>query len=148
MPPSIVFGAQSGGLYSIKASDGTTNTSDFSSTPDGGHVTFYGKDFTRIGDTTNLASRLQGLVSPDQVVVGETTRDLLDDDDMLTSLGREIDDRQTSMTKCDSAAGIAPRAAIVRYSRPRKFDVQPAFAVDHRPSITPIVASPGGHRAY
>jgi adenylate cyclase len=45
------------------------------------------RSFTAIGDTTNLASRLQGLASPGQVVVGETTRDLLDDDDMLTSLG-------------------------------------------------------------
>ncbi|HVD63379.1 MAG TPA: hypothetical protein VNC14_03700, partial [Lapillicoccus sp.] len=34
-----------------------------------------------------LASRLQGLASPGQVVIGETTRGLLDDDDLLTSLG-------------------------------------------------------------
>ncbi|HEY6742714.1 MAG TPA: adenylate/guanylate cyclase domain-containing protein [Lapillicoccus sp.] len=45
------------------------------------------RSFTAIGDTTNLASRLQGLASPGQVVVGETTRGLLDDDDLLTSLG-------------------------------------------------------------
>ena len=36
------------------ASDGQTNSSDFSATPDGAHIKFYGKDFTRIGDTTNL----------------------------------------------------------------------------------------------
>jgi adenylate cyclase len=45
------------------------------------------RSFTAIGDTTNLASRLQGLASPGQVVIGETTRSLLDDDDVLTSLG-------------------------------------------------------------
>jgi adenylate cyclase len=45
------------------------------------------RSFTAIGDTTNLASRLEGLASPGQVVVGETTRGLLDDDDLLTSLG-------------------------------------------------------------
>jgi adenylate cyclase len=45
------------------------------------------RSFTAIGDTTNLASRLQGLGSPGQVVIGETTRKLLADDDMLTSLG-------------------------------------------------------------
>ena len=45
----------SGGTIRLyDASDGTTNSSDFSATPDGGHITFYGKDFTRIGDTTNL----------------------------------------------------------------------------------------------
>ena len=33
------------------------------------------------------ADRLQGLASPGQVVIGETTRSLLDDDDVLTSLG-------------------------------------------------------------
>jgi class 3 adenylate cyclase len=45
------------------------------------------RSFTAIGDTTNLASRLQGLASPGQVVIGETTRSLLDDDSMLTPLG-------------------------------------------------------------
>jgi hypothetical protein len=42
------------------ASDGTTNTSDFNSTPDGTHITFYGKDFTRIGATTNLRPAAAG----------------------------------------------------------------------------------------
>jgi hypothetical protein len=33
---------------------GETNTSDFTASPDGTHISFYGKDFTRIADTTNL----------------------------------------------------------------------------------------------
>jgi class 3 adenylate cyclase len=45
------------------------------------------RSFTAIGDTTNLASRLQGLAGPGQLVVGETTRQLLDDDASLTPLG-------------------------------------------------------------
>jgi adenylate cyclase len=45
------------------------------------------RSFTAIGDTTNLASRLQGLAGPGQVVIGETTRGLLEDDSRLTSLG-------------------------------------------------------------
>jgi class 3 adenylate cyclase len=48
------------------------------------------RSFTAIGDTTNLASRLQGLASPGQVVIGETTRSLLDDDSMLTALGAVV----------------------------------------------------------
>jgi hypothetical protein len=36
------------------ASDGKTNSSDFSASPDGKGVSFYGKSFTRIGDTANL----------------------------------------------------------------------------------------------
>ena len=48
------YEVSAGTIRLYDASDGTTNTSDFSSTADGGHVTFYGKDFTRIGDTTNL----------------------------------------------------------------------------------------------
>ena len=36
------------------ASDGKTNSSDFSSTPDGKQLSFYGKSFTRVGDTANL----------------------------------------------------------------------------------------------
>jgi hypothetical protein len=36
------------------ASNGQTNTSDFSSTPDGKQISFYGKSFTRIADTANL----------------------------------------------------------------------------------------------
>lgn len=43
-----------GTIQLYDASDGTTNTSDFTATPDGDHISFYGKDFTRIGDTTNL----------------------------------------------------------------------------------------------
>jgi class 3 adenylate cyclase len=35
------------------------------------------RNFTAIGDTTNLAARLQGLAEPGQVVVGERTRDQL-----------------------------------------------------------------------
>jgi class 3 adenylate cyclase len=45
------------------------------------------RSFTAIGDTTNLASRLQGLGRAGQVVIGETTRQLLDDDASLTPLG-------------------------------------------------------------
>lgn len=45
------------------------------------------RSFTAIGDTTNLASRLQGLARPGEVVVGEETRQLLDDDSRLESLG-------------------------------------------------------------
>jgi hypothetical protein len=36
------------------ASDGQTNTTDFSSTPDRKEISFYGKAFTRISDTDNL----------------------------------------------------------------------------------------------
>jgi hypothetical protein len=36
------------------ASDGKTNSSDFSATPDGKQISFYGKSFTRIRDTANL----------------------------------------------------------------------------------------------
>lgn len=42
------------------ASDGKTNASDFSSTPDGKQITFYGKAFTRIGDTANLRAAASG----------------------------------------------------------------------------------------
>jgi class 3 adenylate cyclase len=45
------------------------------------------RSFTAIGDTTNLASRLQGLARPGEVVIGETTRELLGDDSQLESLG-------------------------------------------------------------
>ena len=45
------------------------------------------RSFTAIGDTTNLASRLQGLARPGEVVIGETTRELLGDDSRLQSLG-------------------------------------------------------------
>ena len=45
------------------------------------------RSFTAIGDTTNLASRIQGLGRPGQVIIGETTRQLLDDDAALTPLG-------------------------------------------------------------
>jgi len=48
------YEVSAGTIRLYDASDGTINTSDFSSTPDRGHITFYGKDFTRIGDTTNL----------------------------------------------------------------------------------------------
>jgi hypothetical protein len=36
------------------ASDGTTNESDYASAPDATEITFYGKAFTRVGDTSNL----------------------------------------------------------------------------------------------
>ena len=36
------------------ASNGQTNTSDFTSSADGALISFYGKEFTRIGDTAGL----------------------------------------------------------------------------------------------
>lgn len=48
------YEVNAGTIRLYDASDGTTNSSDFTATPDGTHITFYGKEFTRIGDTTNL----------------------------------------------------------------------------------------------
>lgn len=45
------------------------------------------RNFTAIGDTTNLAARLEGLAEPGQVVIGPTTRDLLGDGADLRPLG-------------------------------------------------------------
>ena len=57
-----------GGQYEVRAgtirlydaSDGKTNSSDFSAAADGTQIRFYGKDFTRIGDTTNLRPATSG----------------------------------------------------------------------------------------
>jgi class 3 adenylate cyclase len=46
------------------------------------------RNFAAIGDTTNLAARLQGLAEQGQVVIGSTTRDLLGDAADLHQLGR------------------------------------------------------------
>jgi adenylate cyclase len=57
------------------------------------------RSFTAIGDTTNLASRLQGLGGPGQVVIGESTRQLIDDDEALTPLGAiEVKGKQQPVT--------------------------------------------------
>ncbi|RHW27386.1 adenylate/guanylate cyclase domain-containing protein [Nocardioides immobilis] len=45
------------------------------------------RNFACIGDTTNLAARLEGLAEPGQVVIGPTTRLLLDELADVTSLG-------------------------------------------------------------
>lgn len=45
------------------------------------------RNFACIGDTTNLAARLEGLAEPGQVVIGSTTRDLLDHVAEVDSLG-------------------------------------------------------------
>ena len=45
------------------------------------------RSFTAIGDTVNLASRLETLAPPGQIVVGEATRDLLGDAFRLEPLG-------------------------------------------------------------
>ncbi|MBV9983746.1 adenylate/guanylate cyclase domain-containing protein [Bradyrhizobium sp.] len=42
-----------------------------------------------VGETPNIAARLQGLASPGQVVVAETTRQLLGDNFELADLGRQ-----------------------------------------------------------
>jgi hypothetical protein len=42
------------------ASDGTTNSSDFTATPDRKQIKFYGKDFTWVSDTTNLRPAAAG----------------------------------------------------------------------------------------
>jgi hypothetical protein len=39
------------------ADDGQTNTSDFTASPDRSKIAFFGKDFTRIGETVNLRPR-------------------------------------------------------------------------------------------
>jgi len=45
------------------------------------------RSFTAIGDTVNLASRLETLAPPGQIVVGEATRDLLGDAVRVEPLG-------------------------------------------------------------
>jgi class 3 adenylate cyclase len=45
------------------------------------------RNFTAIGDTTNLAARLQGIAKPGEVVIGPTTAADLDDRFVLSPLG-------------------------------------------------------------
>lgn len=45
------------------------------------------RNFTAIGDTTNLAARLEGLAEPGQVVIGPGTLDRLGDDAVVSDLG-------------------------------------------------------------
>ena len=45
------------------------------------------RNFTAIGDTTNLASRLQDLAQPGQIAIGPTTAALIGDGVALTRLG-------------------------------------------------------------
>lgn len=45
------------------------------------------RNFTAIGDTTNLAARLEGLAEPGQVVIGPGTRDCLWDDAVVSDRG-------------------------------------------------------------
>jgi class 3 adenylate cyclase len=45
------------------------------------------RNFTAIGDTTNVAARLQGIAQPGEVVIGPETARLLGDDFALASLG-------------------------------------------------------------
>jgi adenylate cyclase len=45
------------------------------------------RSFTAIGDTTNLASRLQGQAEPGQVVIGETTFEAIDNGASVEPLG-------------------------------------------------------------
>jgi class 3 adenylate cyclase len=45
------------------------------------------RNFTAIGDTTNLAARLQGIAKPGEVVIGPTTATDLHDRFVLTALG-------------------------------------------------------------
>jgi class 3 adenylate cyclase len=45
------------------------------------------RNFTAIGDTTNLAARLQGIAKPGDVVIGPATAADLDDRFELSSLG-------------------------------------------------------------
>lgn len=45
------------------------------------------RNFTAIGDTTNLAARLQGIATPGDVVIGPTTAAALDDRFVLSPLG-------------------------------------------------------------
>jgi hypothetical protein len=49
-----------GQIQLYDASDGTTNASEFTSTPDGKEIAFYGKQFTRIADTDNLRAAPTG----------------------------------------------------------------------------------------
>ena len=45
------------------------------------------RSFTAIGDTVNLASRLEALAPPGQIVIGEATRDLLGSSVRVEPLG-------------------------------------------------------------
>jgi adenylate cyclase len=45
------------------------------------------RNFTAIGDTTNLAARLEGIAEPGQVVVGASTYAALGDQAVVTPLG-------------------------------------------------------------
>ena len=48
------YEVKDGTIRLYDASDGATNSSDFTSTPDGKHLKFYAKDFSWVSDTTNL----------------------------------------------------------------------------------------------
>jgi hypothetical protein len=48
------YEVDAGKIRLYDASDGKTNEADFTSTRDGKEITFYGKTFTRVGDTSNL----------------------------------------------------------------------------------------------
>ena len=86
------------------------------------------RSFTAIGDTTNLASRLQGLAGPGQLVVGETTRQLLDDDASLTPLGAvEVKGKRHPVT----AYLVAPPAAARGRRRRRRSAAPPPPAEPH-----------------
>ena len=46
------------------------------------------RTFTAIGDTTNLAARLESVAEEGTVVIGPLTRELLGDDAVVESLGQ------------------------------------------------------------
>jgi class 3 adenylate cyclase len=65
------------------------------------------RNFTAIGDTTNLAARLQGLAEPGQVVIGPTTATALAGTFVLASLGLVTVKGRVQPTEAFALSGAA-----------------------------------------
>lgn len=70
-------------------------------------------DYTAVGDTTNVAARLQQLAEPDQILVGETTRRLIEPYFELRPLGpQRLRHRDEPVTAWELGAPRPPRERL------------------------------------
>jgi class 3 adenylate cyclase len=100
-------------------------------------------EYTALGDTVNIAARLEGVAKPGQIVIGPTTAKLVSDRVTLAPLGRiALKGRDEPVEVCEVPD---PNVAV---SSPRLSTDEQVSALDETRRTEAVAPSSGSQQTY